>query len=105
APSLAVLLATFMGGLCAGSLLLPRMVPQSLAPLRVYAGVELLIGVSGMAVLFVLPELGGFYAAAAGPGPGGLVLRAAVAAACLLPPTLLMGATLPAAARALQQKH
>ena len=35
----------------------------------------------------------------AGHGPLGILLRGAVAAVCLLPPTLLMGATLPAIAR------
>ena len=41
AVSLAVLLATFMGGLCLGSLLLPRFVPASIHPLRVFAWIEL----------------------------------------------------------------
>ncbi len=35
----------------------------------------------------------------AGQGGAGILLRGAVAAVCLLPPTLLMGATLPAIAR------
>src|SRR5204862_4512207 len=34
-----------------------------------------------------------------GPGFFGILLRAVVAAICLLPPTLLMGASLPAASR------
>jgi hypothetical protein len=37
AISLAVLLATFMGGMCLGSLILPRKVDASHHPLRVYA--------------------------------------------------------------------
>src|SRR3954466_2460367 len=47
AVSLGVLLATFMGGMCAGSLLLPRFVPAGRHPLRVYAQLELAIGVFG----------------------------------------------------------
>jgi spermidine synthase len=41
----------------------------------------------------------GVYTAWSGFGLQGLLLRGIVAAACLLPPTLLMGATLPALAR------
>ena len=50
AVSLAVLLATFMGGLCLGSILLPRFVPASIHPLRVFAWIELGIGAGGLAV-------------------------------------------------------
>src|SRR6266566_3519981 len=35
--SLGILLGTFMGGMCLGSLLLPRVVPARDHPLRVYA--------------------------------------------------------------------
>ena len=38
--SLGVLLGTFMGGMCLGSLLLPRLVPPRQHPLRVYAALE-----------------------------------------------------------------
>ena len=37
AVSLGILLTTFMGGMCAGSLLLGRFVPVDRHPLRVYA--------------------------------------------------------------------
>ena len=40
AVSLGVLLATFMGGLCLGSILLPRFLPAATHPLRVYALME-----------------------------------------------------------------
>src|SRR5262249_28260767 len=46
-----------------------------------------------------LPLLGGVYLAWAGSGVGGIVFRGIIAAICLLPPTFLMGATLPAVAR------
>ena len=45
AVSLGMLLATFMGGLCLGSLMLPRLVSARRHPLRVYALIELGIGV------------------------------------------------------------
>ena len=97
--SMAVLLATFMGGMCLGSLLLPRVVSRSRHPLQVYAVLELGIGLIAALELVVVPLVGGVYTAWAGPGAVGLVLRGLVAGLCLLPPTLLMGATLPALAR------
>src|SRR3990172_8368201 len=45
AISLGLLLAAYMGGLCLGSALLPRVVPARLHPLRVYAAIELGIGI------------------------------------------------------------
>src|SRR4030095_10546989 len=102
AVSLGVLLATFMGGLCAGSLLLPRFVPLTVHPLRVYARLELGIGALGLMVLFGLPVLGNLYVANASPGFLSMLLRALLAIICLLPPTILMGATLPAIARLIE---
>ena len=99
AVSLGVLLGTFMGGMCAGSLLLPRLVSDRQHPLRVYALLELGIGVIGLAVLFGIPYVEHVYTRYAGHGLPGILLRGAVAGVCLLPPTLLMGATLPAIAR------
>jgi spermidine synthase len=96
---LGVLLGTFMGGMCLGSILVPRFVSSQLHPLRIYAALELAIGVCGLAVLYGVPHLDTVYAALAGDGFRGLVLRGVLAAACLLPPTVLMGATLPVAAR------
>jgi spermidine synthase len=100
AISLGVLLATFMGGLCAGSLALPRLKwAQSQHPLRVYAKVEFGIALCGILVLFCMPLLDGVYTAAVGHGLPAILLRALVCALCLIPPTFLMGASLPAAAR------
>src|SRR5687767_969533 len=97
--SLGVLLGTFMGGMCLGSLVFSRLISPKRHPLRVYAAIEVLVGVCGLAVLFGMPYVDGFYAAVGGQGMGGLLLRAAIGAMCLLPPAMLMGATLPAAAR------
>ncbi len=99
AVSLGVLLGTFMGGMCLGSLLLPRLVSVRWHPLRVYALLELAIGAIGLLVLFGMPSVERVYVQYAGHGTPGIWLRGAVAAVCLLPPTLLMGATLPAMAR------
>jgi spermidine synthase len=99
AVSMGVLLGTFMGGMCLGSLLLPRLISPRDHPLRVYAWLEVGIGVIGLLVLFGMPLIGGVYTAWAGPGGLGVTLRIVAAVICLLPPTLLMGATLPAVSR------
>ena len=99
AVSLGVLLVVFMGGMCLGSLLLPRFVSAREHPLRIYAFLELGIAVFGLLVLWGLPYAGGLYTAIGGGGVGGLLLRGLFCLLCLLPPTLLMGATLPAIAR------
>jgi spermidine synthase len=100
--SLGLLLGAFMGGMCLGSLLLPRLVRVARHPLRVFGLTELGIGAFGLVILYGMPAVAGFYTAWAGPGSFGLALRAAVAGLCLLPPTILMGATLPAIARWLE---
>jgi spermidine synthase len=99
AVSLGVLLGTFMGGMCVGSLWLPRRIAASHHPLKVYAYLELGIGAIGALVLLLMPLIGGAYIAWAPGGVPGIFVRAIAAAICLLPPTLLMGATLPAIAR------
>ncbi|HEY7234117.1 MAG TPA: fused MFS/spermidine synthase [Gemmatimonadaceae bacterium] len=100
AISLGVLLAVYMGGMCLGSLLLPRLTRlRAASPLRLYAFLELGIGACGLFVLAVLPLVSGVYATLGGHGPVAIFVRAIVCAICLLPPTVLMGATLPAASR------
>src|SRR5215470_4209614 len=97
--SLGILLGTFMGGMCLGSLLLPGAVPARQHPLRVYASLEAGIGVLGLLILFGMPLIGGLYTAWAGEGTASIIVRAIVAGVCLVPPTMLMGATLPAISR------
>src|SRR5207245_2899611 len=97
--SLGILLGTFMGGMCLGSLLLPRLISARQHPLRVYAMLELGIGVLALLILVGMPLVGVVYTAWAGEGIAGIVFRAVVAGVCLLPPTILMGATLPAISR------
>ena len=50
AVSLGLLLAAYMGGLCLGSVALPRIVRANVPPLRVYALLELGIGAFGILV-------------------------------------------------------
>ena len=94
--SLGVLLGTFMGGMCLGSLVLPRLISNRFHPLRVYAVLELGIGLIGILVVFGMPHMADLYARLYWHG---VFARTFIAAVCLIPPTLLMGATLPAVAR------
>jgi len=102
AVSLGVLLGTFMGGMCLASLLYSRVVPARWHPLRVYAAIETAIGVAGVVLLFALAHVNRLYAAHIGHGLTSILMRGAVCALCLLVPTMLMGATLPAIARRVQ---
>jgi len=82
--SLGIILGTFMGGMCLGSLLAPRLISRTQHPLRVYAFLELGIALLGLLILIGIPILSRL---------------SYLAAICLLPPTVLMGATLPAISR------
>jgi spermidine synthase len=99
AISLGILLATFMGGLCLGSWFLPRLAGRGTHPLRVYALIELGIGVCGVAVLWGLPLVNQVYVAGDQGGLAGMLMRGMLCAVCLLAPTFLMGASLPAISR------
>src|SRR5579872_2368949 len=102
AVSLGFLLASFMGGLCIGSLGLPRFLARyhsGAHPLRVYAVLEAGIGLLGILVLFLIPLVDRIYVAGAEHGLPGMLLRGFISTVCLLPPTILMGASLPALVR------
>jgi spermidine synthase len=104
--SLGLLLACYMAGLCAGSILLPRFVSSRFHPLKVFSFLEFGIGILGLLVLIIVPLVGRMYQLGVPDsmtaGVIGLVLRGIVAGACLLPPTLFMGGSLPAVARWLE---
>src|SRR5262249_25104462 len=97
--SLGILLGTFMGGMCLGSLMLPRLISAGRHPLLVYGALELAIGLLALLILVAMPLVGGVYTPLAGEGTAGIIFRAIIAGICLLPPTMLMGATLPAISR------
>ncbi|MGH9573501.1 MAG: fused MFS/spermidine synthase, partial [Candidatus Acidiferrales bacterium] len=96
--SLGILLATFMGGLCIGSIWLPRLRLRQ-HPLKIYAALELGIGVFAVLVQLSLPYLNRAYISGAEHGLPGMLLRGLLAAICMLPPTILMGGSLPAITR------
>src|SRR6187399_3159255 len=85
--SLGVLLGTFMGGMCLGSYLLPRLIGPHARPLRIYAALEFGIGLAGLMLLWAAPAVNAIYATIGGAS---VIVRALVAALCLLPPTMLM---------------
>src|SRR5205085_2643870 len=97
--SLGFLLATFMGGLCIGSIWFPRLNLGGHHPLRVYAIVEAAIGVCAIVIHFLVPLVNYVYIAGAEHGLPGMLLRGFLSGVCLLPPTILMGASLPAITR------
>jgi len=95
-------LATFLGGLALGAAILGRVADRTARPLRLYAVLELGVGVTGAIAVAVLTYGRDLLLApvrAAGLGPSGFVVAAAIAAMLLLPPTILMGGTLPALTR------
>ncbi len=97
--SVAVLLCAFMGGMALGSWLLTRLTPPSAHPLRVVAALEIGIAVFGVVIPIALPWIQQVYLTLAEPGSSAVTLRAVVCFLVLTPPTMLMGATLPAIAR------
>jgi len=101
--AIGTVLAVFFAGLALGSLAAARRLSRVRRPLRAYAVLELAVGAFALASLPALERLAAVYAGlGAGLGPAaGALLRVALAAALLLPPTLAMGATLPVVARGL----
>ncbi len=102
----AAVLAVFMGGLGLGGLLLGRRADRHPRPLVLYAQLELLIAVAAAATPSLAWLARQAYIALGGSttlGLGGAtVVRLLLTALVLCVPTLLMGGTLPAAARAVE---
>jgi spermidine synthase len=97
---LAFLLATFMGGLCIGSLALPKLLARGRwHALKVYAAVEAGTGAMALVVLWTMPLAVRVFFAASSAGLPGMMLRGLLSGLMLLPPTILMGASLPALTR------
>ena len=71
-------------------------------PLRVYATLEFGIAIFGILVTLAMPLISRVYIIGAGNGMPGMLLRDSVAAVCMLPSTILMGASLPAIVRGIE---
>ncbi|HEX9292005.1 MAG TPA: fused MFS/spermidine synthase [Anaeromyxobacteraceae bacterium] len=98
-------LAAYMGGLALGSIVLGRRADRVRRPLRLYGLLELGIGLFCLATPWLFGGLNHLYLAllrswAPSPLATG-ALRLALSLAVLVPPTALMGATLPLLSRAL----
>lgn len=97
-------LATYLGGLALGSWVLGRTADRAERPLRLYGLLEIGVGATAVAGSWLVRALEPAHAWAASRfAPDSLVLlglRVLLASAVVLPPTFLMGATLPAMSRA-----
>src|SRR2546428_1960670 len=97
----AIVLASFMAGLAIGNLLSPKFRGE---PLRIYAALEITIGLCGVVLVFVLPLLSSVFAPLFRHLLDSGLLNAArllCAFVLLLIPAIGMGATLPTVVRAL----
>lgn len=94
--------SAFFAGLAAGALAFDRRIARSRRPGLWYAALEVLIGLWALALIWLIPAVNAWVAAMLGPEPGEL-FRAAVTFAVptllLMPATVAMGATMPAAER------
>lgn len=104
-PATAVVLAVFMAGLGLGSAWLGRRADRVARPLRMYANLELAVGAFAALTPALVIVVRKVYIASGGTlalgGTQATLLRIGLSALVLLPPTILMGGTLPAAARAI----
>ena len=90
-------LASFMAGLAIGSAVAGRIADRVRRPLAWFGAAELLIAATAVSSPFALDLIGALYVslAAGRTAPALAVARIVCSALVLLPPTILMGATLP----------
>lgn len=102
----AAVLAIFMGGLGAGSAILGKRADTNERPLALYGTLELLISIAAALSPLLIPVAAKIYFASGGSPAlgifGATLLRLALSVIILGPATVLMGGTLPAAARAVE---
>ena len=104
----AAVLAIFIGGLGLGGLLLGPRADRHPRPLQLYASLEMIVAISAAATPFLLTVVEAIYIASGGTARLGTTLatiaRLALSTLVLLVPTVAMGGTLPAAARAVTRE-
>ena len=105
--AISAVLAAFMGGLALGSALAARFAPRLARPIRVYALIEIAVGLYALIVPLLFRGIDRVYAEAwqhLHPGFFAFAFsRFLLAAIVLVIPTALMGATLPVLVAALQR--
>ncbi|MBL8681076.1 MAG: fused MFS/spermidine synthase [Myxococcales bacterium] len=99
-PAISTVLSAFMGGLALGSYVIGKRADRLKFPLLTYAVMEAFVGLFALAVPFIVdtvyPPIGRWISINAGNRFDVFtLLRFVVVALVLLPPTVLMGATLP----------
>ncbi|MCK4324407.1 MAG: fused MFS/spermidine synthase, partial [Armatimonadetes bacterium] len=101
--AITAVLSAFMGGLALGSLIFGHLADRSRSPLRLYAVLEVGIGVSALLLPYLFLVINGLYVLMAQTFPSHSWLftttRFLLCFAALLVPTTLMGGTLPAISR------
>lgn len=101
-------LATYMGGMALGAWLGGRLAPRRTDPLRAYALCELGVGLAcAFSPLTFAAVRSAYVAIASGTDPSAphlVALQVALGGAALLPPTVLMGLTLPLLTRHLEAR-
>ena len=97
--AVSTVLGVFFGGLAIGSYLFGKRTRQQRTPIRLYGKLEIGVGILCILSVFTLPLVESLYSSLYDSIQGGLfvalLIRAALISICLLPPTILMGATLP----------
>lgn len=107
--SASLVLAAFMAGLTLGNGLVARLHSRIARPIRLYAVLEVVIGVAGFAVVALLPRLNGLFGQlfeSVADTPWLLnAMRLGIAFTFLVLPTTAMGATLPLLTDALSRSN
>ncbi|MBI4861650.1 MAG: fused MFS/spermidine synthase [Candidatus Riflebacteria bacterium] len=102
-PTVALILAAFMGGMAIGSWIADRWADRSRNPLALYGGLEIALAAFGATVPWAIPALGSVYLDLArhlgAASPALFVLRLSLFMALLTVPAFIMGATFPLACR------
>lgn len=104
----ATVLCTYMAGLALGAWLGGKVAARTLQPLKLYASCEIGVGLWCLATPLMFGFIRAVYTTfGSGIDPGSVVLSLAqivLGAAVLLPPTLLMGMTMPALVEDLERR-
>src|SRR6516165_9266984 len=101
--SVSAVLAAFMGGLALGGFLFGRLADRTRHPLRLYALLEMAIGLTGMLVPAALAAVASLSTRFPAGGAGYAMARLLLSLPILGVPTTFLGATLPIMSRLMLQ--